>query len=202
MQYMDIKENFAKNLIYYRKHANLTQVELAEKLNYSDKAVSKWERGESVPDLYALKNIADLFDVTIDTLIKEQTTPSPSQTKKKKRSLRLTIATCSAGLVWLIALCAFASINIIIPTIKHSWMALVYAVPVTMIVLLVLTSVWNKKISTAIIISLLVWSTIISLFLTLLYLLPTPPANMWMLFLIGIPLQVIIIFWSIYRKIK
>lgn len=202
MQYMDIKENFAKNLIYYRKHANLTQVELAEKLNYSDKAVSKWERGESVPDLYALKNIADLFDVTIDTLIKEQTTPSPSQTKKKKRSLRLTIATCSAGLVWLIALCAFASINMIIPTIKHSWMALVYAVPVTMIVLLVLTSVWNKKISTAIIISLLVWSTIISLFLTLLYLLPTPPANMWMLFLIGIPLQVIIIFWSIYRKIK
>ena len=54
---MDIKENFAKNLTNFRKQANLTQVELAEKLNYSDKAVSKWERGESIPDLYALKTL-------------------------------------------------------------------------------------------------------------------------------------------------
>ena len=199
---MDIKENFAKNLARYRKHANLTQAELAEKLNYSDKAVSKWERGESVPDLYALKNIADLFDVTIDTLIKEQAPLTPTKTKNKKRSLRLTIAICSTGLVWLVALCAFACINMIIPFIEHTWMALVYAVPITMIVLLVLTSVWKKKITTGIIISLLVWSTIISIFLSLLYILPIPPANLWMLFLIGIPLQIIVIFWSIYRRIK
>lgn len=199
---MDIKENFAKNLTNFRKQANLTQVELAEKLNYSDKAVSKWERGESIPDLYALKNIADLFDVTIDTLIKEHPVITPTKTKSKKRSLRLTIAICSTALVWLVALCAFACINMIIPSIEHTWMALVYALPVTMIVLLVLTSVWNKKITTGVIISLLIWSTIISVFLTLYYLLATPPANLWMLFLIGIPLQIIIVFWSIYRKIK
>ena len=42
---MDIKLNLAENLVKYRKHFNLTQAELAEKLNYSDKAVSKWERG-------------------------------------------------------------------------------------------------------------------------------------------------------------
>ncbi|MBR2499166.1 MAG: helix-turn-helix transcriptional regulator [Clostridia bacterium] len=199
---MDIKENFAKNLTNFRKQANLTQVELAEKLNYSDKAVSKWERGESIPDLYALKNIADLFDVTIDTLIKEHPVLTPTKTKSKKRSLRLTIAICSTALVWLVALCAFACINMIIPSIEHTWMALVYALPVTMIVLLVLTSVWNKKITTGVIISLLIWSTIISVFFTLYYLLATPPANLWMLFLIGIPLQIIIVFWSIYRKIK
>ena len=199
---MDIKGNFAKNLTNFRKQANLTQVELAEKLNYSDKAVSKWERGESIPDLYALKNIADLFDVTIDTLIKEHPVLTPTKTKSKKRSLRLTIAICSTALVWLVALCAFACINMIIPSIEHTWMSLVYALPVTMIVLLVLTSVWNKKITTGVIISLLIWSTIISVFLTLYYLLATPPANLWMLFLIGIPLQIIIVFWSIYRKIK
>ncbi len=199
---MDIKENFAKNLAHYRKHANLTQAELAEKLNYSDKAVSKWERSESVPDIYALKNIADLFGVTIDMLIQEQTTLFPPKANNKKRSLRLTITMCSTGLVWLVALCAFACINMIIPSIKHTWMALIYAVPVTMIVLLVLTSVWQKKITTGVILSLLVWSTIISIYLTLYYLLSTPPLNLWMIFLIGIPLQIIIIFWSIYRKIK
>jgi len=81
-------------------------------------------------------------------------------------------------------------------------MAFVYAIPVTMIVLLVLTSVWRKKITAGIITSLLVWSTIVAVYLSLFYLLPTPPEQLWTLFLIGIPLQILIIFWSIYRKIK
>lgn len=198
---MDIKENLAENLAKFRKAAGMTQVELAEKLNYSDKAVSKWERGESVPDLYALKNIADLFGVTIDTLIKEPTNEKP-KTPRKKQSIRAIIAICSTGIVWLVALCAFAFLNIIIPSITNTWIAFIYAIAVTLIVLLVLTSVWKKKITTGVIISLLVWSIIAAVYLTLFYLLISPPATLWMLFLIGIPLQIIIIFWSIYRKIK
>ena len=61
---MDIKENFAANLSRYRKAMGITQAELAEKINYSDKAVSKWERGESLPDLVVVKTIADLFGVS------------------------------------------------------------------------------------------------------------------------------------------
>ena len=80
---MDIKENLSQNLIKFRKASGLTQIELAEKLNYSDKAVSKWERGESIPDLSVLKNIADLYGVTIDTLI------SPPSHKKPKTLLNL-----------------------------------------------------------------------------------------------------------------
>ncbi len=198
---MDIKENFAQNLAKYRKASNLTQVELAEKLNYSDKAVSKWERGESVPDLYALKNIADLFGITIDNLIKEPSKVIP-KTPKSKKSKRVTILVCSIALIWLVAICAFVFINLIIPSITKTWIAFVYAIPVTMIVTLVFTSVWKKKITTGVIISLLVWSVITALYITLFYLLSSPPNSLWMLFLIGIPLQIIIIFWSIYRKIK
>lgn len=198
---MDIKENFAENLVRFRKNLNLTQAELADKLNYSDKAVSKWERGESVPDLYALKNIADLFDVTIDDLIKEPSESLP-HTKNKKINKRAVIAICSTGLVWLVAMCAFSFINIIIPSITKTWLAFVYAVPITLIVLLVLTSVWKKKITSGVVISLLVWSTILALYLTLYFILFSPPTTLWMLFLIGIPLQVLVIFWSIYRKIK
>ena len=66
------EENFkklvAKNLSFYRKANKLTQLELAEKLNYSDKAISKWERGESLPDLYTLNVIAEFFGITINDL--------------------------------------------------------------------------------------------------------------------------------------
>ena len=198
---MDIKENLAINLVQYRKDAGLTQAELAEKLNYSDKAVSKWERGESVPDLYVLKQIADFYGVTIDLLISEPSTakPKPAYSKSKFRTI---VAVCSTMLVWLVATVAFAFINIIIPSITKTWLAFIYAMPITCIVLLVLTSVWKKKITTAVIISLLVWTCILSIYLSLLFILPTPPRTLWLMFLIGIPLQVMIIFWSIYRKMK
>ena len=69
---MELKMIVAKNLVELRKNAKLTQIELAEKLNYSDKAVSKWERGESLPDVETLKRIAELYDVSVDALLKEQ----------------------------------------------------------------------------------------------------------------------------------
>lgn len=198
---MDIKLNLAENLVKYRKHFNLTQAELAEKLNYSDKAVSKWERGESVPDLNVLKQLADFYNVTIDTLISE---PTKVVTKKDnvRGKIRQIIAICSTMLVWLVAIVAFAFLNIIIPGITHTWIAFIYALPITCIVLLVLTSVWKKKITTAIIISCLVWSVILAVYLSLLFMLPSPPNQLWQVFLIGIPLQILTVFWSKYRTIK
>ena len=61
-----------KNIAELRKSSGLTQLELAEKLNYSDKSVSKWERGESLPDIVVLKSVADLFEVTLDYLVEEE----------------------------------------------------------------------------------------------------------------------------------
>ena len=62
----NIKANIAKNIIELRKKNNWTQAELADKLNYSDKAVSKWERAEAVPDIETLHALAELFGVTVD----------------------------------------------------------------------------------------------------------------------------------------
>jgi len=101
---MDIKDNLAINLTKYRKAYGLTQAELAEKLNYSDKAVSKWERGESVPDLYVLKQIADFYSVKIDTLISEPK-KERIQVAKSISKKRATICLCATGLVWLVDRC-------------------------------------------------------------------------------------------------
>lgn len=198
---MDIKENLAQNLIRYRKAMNLTQAELAEKLNYSDKAVSKWERAESVPDLYVLKQIADFYDVTIDTLIAKPKFDKPHSLKNLGKR-RVTIGLCAVGLVWLVAMCCFAFMDIIIPTIKDTWLSFVCAIPISLIVLLILTSVWGKSLTNTIIVSLLVWTTILTVYLVLNSYLPNTPKNLWEVFLIGIPLQGLIIFWFLYRKMR
>ncbi|MBQ8427029.1 MAG: helix-turn-helix domain-containing protein [Clostridia bacterium] len=198
---MDIKDNLAQNLIRYRKSAGLTQAELAEKLNYTDKAVSKWERGESVPDLYVLKQLADFYGVKIDTLISEPKKDRPQLLRNisKKRGI---ICLCCAGLVWLIAILCFALLGIIVPTITHSWLAFIYALPITCIILLVLTAVWHKRLTNTIIISVLIWTIILAIYLSFFYLFPSPPFNLWMIFLIGIPAQALTIFWFMYRKVK
>ena len=81
----NIKKNIKENLVKYRKNAGLTQAQLAEKLGYSDKTISKWEREEGVPDIYILKEIADLYGVTVNDLI----TPAPSLITKIKEKAKL-----------------------------------------------------------------------------------------------------------------
>ncbi len=199
---MDIKENLSKNLIKYRKSLGLTQAELAEKLNYSDKAVSKWERGESFPDLYVLKQIADFYEVTIDTLIDEPKDLRIIKNQPFAKTKQSIISICSIGLVWLVAICCFAFIDIIFTSLTSTWIFFIYAIPVSFIILVVFSLVWKRHVSSAIYISFLIWTVILSIYLSCIIYIPNPPPQLWELFLIGIPLQLLVIFWSIYRKIK
>ena len=64
-----LKQQIGSNIAAYRKRAGMTQVGLAEKLNHSDKAVSKWERGESMPDVTTLIQLAEQFDITVNDLV-------------------------------------------------------------------------------------------------------------------------------------
>lgn len=199
---MDIKENLAQNLIQYRKALDLTQAELAEKLNYSDKAVSKWERGESFPDLYVLKQIADFYGVTIDTLIATPKTPKKYRAQPFTKIRQTVIALCSVGIAWLVAVVCYAFLDIIFPGIKNTWLFFIYAMPVSFIVLVVFSAVWRKRVLTPIFVSLLIWTMALTAYLALNTYLISPPSTLWEIFLIGIPLQALVIFWTIYRKYK
>ena len=79
----EIKLIIARNITDLRRKNNMTQAELAEKLNYSDKAVSKWERGESLPDVTVLKCIADTFRVTVDYLLQPEHHEQEERMRKK-----------------------------------------------------------------------------------------------------------------------
>ena len=201
---MDLKENFAVNLSRYRKEAKLTQAELAEKLNYSDKAVSKWERGESVPDIYALKNIADFFGTSVDALVEEPKEGTEALKKNKKHSWRkrCLISLCSVGIVWLVAICGYSFIEIIIPTLKATWLCFIYALPITFIVLTVLSAAWGKRFLNKIFVSCLIWTILAAVQVSVTVFAPLSVDNIWKLYLIGIPLQGLVVFWYFLGREK
>lgn len=198
----DIRSVIAENITQLRRSNGMTQAGLAEKLNYTDKAVSKWERCESLPDITVLKAIADCFGVTVDYLITSdhkqipaaEDTPAAESISNSSKN-RGFITGMSVMLVWLIACIAFLLINALDKDSCIHWLALIYAIPASMIVWLVLNSVWFDVHRNFLIISLLMWSLLLSFFLTLLFAGTAAP----LLFLMGIPGQVIIMLWSRIR---
>ena len=198
----DIKAIIANNIATLRRESGMTQTALAEKLNYSDKAISKWERGESVPDISVLKSIADLFGVTVDYLIEAEHTSDGGETRdlaaqnallsERRRRKHMMITGMSVLLVWLVAAAIFVPIDIVFTEAKAHWLAFVFAVPVSALVWLIFNSVWFNKRNNYLIISLMVWTLIISVYLTLL----SFGHNVWQFYLFGIPGQLIIILWS------
>ena len=188
---VDYKRIIAGNITELRKAVPYTQAELAEKLNYSDKAVSKWERGESIPDVVVLKQIADLFGVTVDYLLEEvhplkATMQSVPRQLKKNRAL---ITGLSCMLCFLIATIIFVILGSI-TEMHRLWLAYVYCIPICSIILIVFNSIWGRPKLNYLYITILMWSLIASIYLTIgIY-------SKWLIFLIGIPGQVIIVMWS------
>lgn len=185
----DLKKIIANNISELRRAFPLTQAELAEKLNYSDKAVSKWERGESMPDIEVLKQIADLFGVSVDYLLSETHDKSEPHIPRLMRRNRLIIAGLSCMLVLLVATVIVAALMIATETTRY-WLAYVYAVPVCAVVLIVFNSVWGKRALNFFLISVLVWGLLAGIYLGI------GDYDKWPIFLIGIPAQVIIVMWS------
>lgn len=197
----DLKHIIAHNITELRKASSLTQLELAERLNYSDKAVSKWERAESIPDIAVLKQIADLFGVTVDYLLTKEHNQrdlervSEKVYKTKKRN-RLIVTLLANTLVWLIATMVFVYLGIYTEKLHNLWIIFVYATPVSLVVWLIFNTIWGQRRRNFVIITLLVWSILLAVYLSLL------SYNLWLIFILGIPAQIIIFLWSGIKTIK
>jgi transcriptional regulator with XRE-family HTH domain len=205
------KQTVAANLAELRKSHHMTQMQLAEMLHYSDKAVSKWERGESLPDLSVMKQLADYYGITIDDFLhtpeeraalaeEQHAEPAPEPSAEPdlriRRKNRLIIAGMAALLVWFLASTVFVVLDTVIPDLAYSSFLFMYAVPITSIVCLVFNSIWFNPRWNYAIISVLVWSVLGALYLTFY------AYNIWKIFLIGIPAQLIIVLWSRLRPLK
>ena len=189
----DPKEIIARNIVDLRRKNGMTQLELAEKLNYTDKAVSKWERGESIPDVAVLKTIADLFGVTVDYLLTAEhktTVPVLSRLESTLRSHRV-ITGLSILLVALLATLICVILDLLPAERGGAWLSFIWAVPVGSIVWLVFNSIWFNRHLNYLIISILVWSTLTATHITALFF----GVNIWLIYVRGVPGQAIILLW-------
>ena len=194
----DLKPIIAKNIIDLRRAADITQAQLAEKLNYSDKAVSKWERGEAIPGVTTLKEIADLFGVTVDYLISaehETENQIKREFSERQRRNHLIITLLSTTIVWLISTIIYVSISLSTEfRLSKAWLVFVFAVPISCVIALVFNSIWGKKKRNFLIISLLLWTALISFCLVLF--LSLQKAYFWLVLAIGVPSQIMILLSS------
>ena len=187
-----LKTQIGSNIAACRKQCGLTQAELAQKLNYSDKAVSKWERGESVPDVMTLAQLAEILGVTLNTLLgSTEQTPAPVEPANPRRLVnKQVIQKLVSILVWFVALFVYVVLSSI--GIPKSWIGFVYALPANAITLLCLRSAWRMYGKNMLLISGIVWGVLISLYVSLLVF---AGLNLWRLFLLGIAGQLAVILW-------
>lgn len=195
----ELKFIIGKNINQLRTKKGITQQQLGEQLNYSDKSISKWERGESLPDITVLKNLADFFQVNLDYLVEEDHSINGNKQKSMKAENKRNcyiITISSIFMVYLVAVLVFVILNMLLPKTGYPWLCYAYAIPAALIVWLVFNSIWFNPRKNYVIISALVWSSLLALFFTFL----VSGYKIWQLLLVGIPAQAIIIIWSKLRN--
>ncbi len=183
-----LRKTVAKNIAQYRKAHHDTQLDLATKLNYSDKSVSKWERGESLPDVYILSQIAELYGVSVSALIGEIQPP-----KESKPHYHMFIVLLSLALTMAVATLLF-SMFVICKVDYPAWMFFVYALPVCSIICIVFTSLWWGILWQGVSVSALIWTLGLSLYLSF------ELENVSLIFLVCAALQVLTLLWEGFRK--
>ena len=203
-----LKRRIGSNIAAYRKRLGWTQAELAEKLNYSDKAVSKWERGESVPDVLTMADMAGKLGTTVNDLLADpnalpeqtgavqQTMGKVVQKTLKRKANKNIILALSSILVWFVALFVYVLLSTL--DVPNTWLSFFFAVPANAIVLLSLRSAWHDFRWNRILISAIMWGTLLSVYMTLKVLWEF---DTWKFFLLGIPGQAAILLWfKMFRK--
>lgn len=183
-----LRRTIGKNIALYRKAHGDTQAALGQKLSYSDKAVSKWERGESAPDVYVLSRIAELYGVSVGVLIGEA-----QPELQASPYMHLFVFMCSVALTFVIGtvlIVAFEIVNVAFNT----WLFLLYAAALSALEAVIFTSLWWDLWR-----QLAAWSALIWLGgLTVLFTVPGIVAAKSLM--ICAALQVLMTFWILYRR--
>ena len=189
----NVKETIAKNLVALRKSRKYTQQELAEKLNYSDKAISRWEHAETLPDIETLCKICDIYGVRFEYLLQEEqprkNNPYIIKTEVPSRIVTMCIAVCA---VWIAAFIAYIYTNAIFG--NNGWKIFIWAIPVSCIVCQMYNKIYfMNNAFRCVMYSVAQWTLILALYLQLL------EHNIWMLFITGVPIQAVIILTTILK---
>lgn len=156
----DLNFIIGKNINFYRKQLNLTQLELAEKLNYSDKTISKWERGESIPDVFVLNTLAEYFNISLNDLLVEKTIKP-----KKKRSHTQLKPLFYVLIAWALFVSSYGVLKMIFK--DHApfslWHLFIYPIPISGLIFFVFNLVWEKLYMIYISLTVFIWTLALSI---------------------------------------
>lgn len=190
----NINEIIGQNLLKLRKQKKLTQLELADKFNYSDKSISKWEKGESLPSIEVLHELAKFYQVSLDSLVSnEDIVSAPKKTSEEVKKLyptSLVITLLAVSAVWLCATILYVCLRL---TLGVSYVyCFMWAVPLSCIVMIVFNAVWGHYRYLFPILTVLLWSALACTHLQILEF----GLDIWPIHFLGIPLQIAIILWG------
>ena len=184
----NINEVIAKNLMTLRKQHKMTQLELAQKLNFSDKSISKWEKGESLPSIEILVQLAQIYGVTLDYFTHTNENSKEFVKNDPKRYNKLIISLLAISVVWILATGVYvysqALFNI------NVWTVFIWAFPISFLLSIIFNAIWGKRKYMFYLLSFLLWTLITAIYLEFLQ------YNFWLIFILGIPFQITIILWS------
>lgn len=188
----NLNQVISENLKSLRKKHKLTQTELAEKINYSNKAVSRWETGEVIPDVITLNSICEIYNIPLSAIFEENAAEKKFTRSEKVRiptmGNRLAISLISIIFIWFIATVVYVSVKVI--SGSDIWQVFIYAIPASCIVGIVFNSIWGYPMIKHVLLTILNWSILTSVYLSLL------KYNLWIVFMVGIPVQIAIILWA------
>ena len=197
----DIKSIVSANLALLRKQKGITQAELAEKLNYSDKAISRWEKGDTLPDLNVLYEICQFYGVTMNDLTSEEcVAPPQDETKKHQRMYRIWICALAGAAVWLFAAIWF--VYNLVSKDEAFWVAFLWAIPFSCGVVMMLGRQSLNWIVHFVLGSVTVWTAILSIIFHVLYYPHMNNPVIWFLLILGIPLQAMLFLFQRVWKVR
>lgn len=180
----------ASNIMYLRRKNELTQLDLASKINYSDNAISRWERKEATPTIEALNIIATYFGVTIIDLLDENFQVRNEPADRRSVMQNILFILFSISVVWTLAVIGYIYISAFGASLgefaNHGWLIFVYSVPVSCVVFHYSYKQWRNRLSRLVSHSVFWWSLITSLYLSLLLI---HHQNLWLIFILGLPIQ-------------
>jgi len=193
------QELLAKNLVYYRKASGLTQLELAEKFNYSDKSISKWERGEGFPDVFVLKSLADFYGITVDDFYLEEHKKITVKHNQKRKQLFIRLLSIGIGV--LVTFLTFFLLHTLLPSEAafEPWLVFIYGLLIVSIIWLVWEFIYHKRFLRMLATSCVIWTSALSIYLTFYVIMAK---NLYLIFIVGVPLQILEILWFLYRNKK
>ncbi len=191
----------ANNLIHLRRKNNLTQQDLASKINYSDNAISRWERGDATPTIETLEIIANYFGIKVVDLLDENYAHRTSSKDKGKLVQRIFVILFSVSIVWTFSLVGFIYTSMFKDSLgtygNHGWLLFMFSLPLTCLVLYYFNRIWGNRMFHLIIFSFFWWTLLLSVYL---YILLVTGVNLWLIFLLGIPAELAQILWFFIKK--